>query len=141
MESYTPQVRPIVALLTTLCTIYVTYGLGLAIYRLWLSPISSFPGPKLAALTKWYEFYYEVVQNGRFTFHIQELHKKYGKRTLRPADNANVNNDKQVLLFASHPKNFISKIPDTINSSMPYLAAWTRISGCLGDLGRRKRSL
>lgn len=54
------------------------YLAGLAVYRLYFSPIARFPGPRLAALSKWYEFYYEVVLKGQFTFHIQELHKKYG---------------------------------------------------------------
>jgi hypothetical protein len=32
----------------------------------------------LAAATKWYDFYYDVVLKGQYTFHIQELHKRYG---------------------------------------------------------------
>ncbi|KAF2089278.1 putative P450 monooxygenase [Saccharata proteae CBS 121410] len=56
----------------------VTYLFVGAIYRLYFSPLSKFPGPKLAALTLWYEFYFDVVQRGRFTFHLQELHEKYG---------------------------------------------------------------
>jgi hypothetical protein len=59
--------------------LWVAYLISLAIYRLYLSPLAKFPGPKLAALSKYYEFYYEVVKRGQFTFHIQELHKKYGK--------------------------------------------------------------
>ncbi len=54
------------------------YFVSLAIYRLYFSPISRFPGPKLAALSNWYEFYYDVVKQGSFTWHIKELHKKYG---------------------------------------------------------------
>lgn len=54
------------------------YALGLGIYRLYFHPIAHFPGPKLAGLTRWYEFYYEVIRQGNFTFHIQDLHKKYG---------------------------------------------------------------
>jgi len=57
---------------------WVVYLAALAIYRLYISPIAKFPGPKLAALSRWYEFYYEVVLRGQFTFHIQDLHKKYG---------------------------------------------------------------
>ena len=58
---------------------YAAYLIGLAIYRLYLSPIAKFPGPKLAALTRWYEFYYEVVLRGKFSQHITELHKVYGE--------------------------------------------------------------
>jgi hypothetical protein len=58
---------------------FTTYLACLAIYRLYLSPIAKFPGPKLAALTKWYEFYYEVVLRGKYSDHITELHKTYGK--------------------------------------------------------------
>ena len=56
----------------------LSYLVYLAFVRLCLSPIASFPGPKLAALTRWYEFYYEVILRGQFTFHISELHKQYG---------------------------------------------------------------
>jgi hypothetical protein len=52
--------------------------IGTAIYRVYLSPLSKIPGPKLAALTSWYEFYYDAVKGGQFTFHIQDLHRKYG---------------------------------------------------------------
>jgi cytochrome P450 len=54
------------------------YLSSLAVYRLYLSPIAEFPGPKLAALTRWYEFYYEVILRGQFTFHISQLHREYG---------------------------------------------------------------
>lgn len=59
----------------------ILYLVGLSIYRLFLSPIASIPGPKLAALTQWYETYYELFtpQKGQFLFHYRELHKKYGK--------------------------------------------------------------
>lgn len=54
-------------------------GLGIAItYRLYLSPIAKFPGPKLAALTFLYEFYYDVWQEGKYTWKIRDLHDKYG---------------------------------------------------------------
>ncbi|PGG99851.1 hypothetical protein AJ79_08403 [Helicocarpus griseus UAMH5409] len=57
------------------CFVYVAGGL---IYRLYISPLSKFPGPKLAAATLWYEFYYDAVLKGQYTFKIQELHKRYG---------------------------------------------------------------
>ena len=52
--------------------------IGLAIYRLYFSPIAKFPGPKLAAVTYLYEIYYDVVRRGKYTWKIRDLHAKYG---------------------------------------------------------------
>lgn len=49
-----------------------------AVYRLYWSPLAGYPGPKLAALSNWYEFYYDVILQGQFTVQIQSLHKQYG---------------------------------------------------------------
>lgn len=61
-----------------LVTCWILYLVHAAIFRLYLSPIARFPGPKLAALTRLYELYYEVIKGGQFTFKIIELHKEYG---------------------------------------------------------------
>ncbi|KAH9206548.1 cytochrome P450 [Leptodontidium sp. 2 PMI_412] len=55
--------------------LYCIYGI---IYRLHFSLVSSFPGPRLAALTFAYEFYYDIVNNGQYIWKIQRLHEKYG---------------------------------------------------------------
>jgi hypothetical protein len=76
--NYEHLARPLTALPIIAGIIWLAYGVGLAFYRLYLSPIAKFPGPKPAALSRWYEFYYDVILRGKFTFHVQELHKKYG---------------------------------------------------------------
>ncbi|KAL3424986.1 hypothetical protein PVAG01_04267 [Phlyctema vagabunda] len=58
--------------------IFIAYALTIAVYRIFLSPISHIPGPKLAALTYWYECYHDVIHRGQFVFHMQTLHKRYG---------------------------------------------------------------
>lgn len=57
----------------------VLYNLALVTFRVYLSPLSKFPGPKLAAATLWYEFYYDVVRRGKFAWEIKRMHKIYGK--------------------------------------------------------------
>lgn len=65
-------------LLTTIPPLLVLYTIYVAIYRLYLSPLAGIPGPRLAALTQWYEFYYDIILPGQYTFKTVELHKKYG---------------------------------------------------------------
>lgn len=57
---------------------WIVYLLAGAIYRLYFSPIAKFPGRKLAALTLWYEFYYDVIKRGQYTFEIRKMHEEYG---------------------------------------------------------------
>lgn len=58
----------------------VAYYCTLLFYRLFLHPLAHFPGPKLAAVSRWYEAYYDVVLSGQYTSKIAELHKIYGRR-------------------------------------------------------------
>jgi hypothetical protein len=60
--------------------LYVVYWLGIFVYRVTLHPLARFPGPKLAAVTFWYEFYYDVWPlNYRYMWKIEELHRQYGE--------------------------------------------------------------
>lgn len=70
-----PQPAETIVLLCSLLAVSIA---GLSVYRLYLSPASVFPGPRLASLTYWYEFYYDVWKGGRYTWKIRELHEKYG---------------------------------------------------------------
>ena len=58
--------------------LFPLYAVFQCLYRLYFSPLASFPGPKLAALTGWYEFYHDVVLSGTYQFKIKELHSQYG---------------------------------------------------------------
>ena len=56
----------------------LVYIISLTIYRLYLSPITHFPGSKLTAISGWYETYYDVFKGGQFTFQIEKWHEQYG---------------------------------------------------------------
>lgn len=49
-------------MLAAFAGITLCYTIFIAIQRLYFSPIAKFPGPKLAALTWWHEFYYDAIQ-------------------------------------------------------------------------------
>lgn len=57
---------------------YCLYGACLVIHRIYLSPLARFPGPKLAAATDWYEFYYQVCLGGKYIYQIEKMHQRYG---------------------------------------------------------------
>ena len=65
-------------LLSTIFFSATLYFIALSIYRLFLSPIAHFPGSKLAALTGWYEAYYDIYKGGQFTFQVAKWHQQYG---------------------------------------------------------------
>lgn len=78
MESV-KDVRKLYLQLGIVSVAFTLYLIGLAVYRLFLSPIRKIPGPKLTAVTGWYETYYDVYQGGRFIFEIERWHQQYGK--------------------------------------------------------------
>jgi hypothetical protein len=67
---------PMSVVLIVLEAVLVVYLVAGAIYRVYLSPLAKFPGPKLAALTLWYEFYYDVWLGGQYIWKIRELHEQ-----------------------------------------------------------------
>ncbi|KAI1620452.1 putative cytochrome P450 [Exophiala viscosa] len=72
-----PQISFANVAYTALLTWFV-YLTSLAIYRLYFHPLAKFPGPKIAALTGWYEFYHDIIHKGCFIWKLKELHDKYG---------------------------------------------------------------
>ena len=57
----------------------VLYFIVLYIDRMYFDQFSHIPGSRIAAATLWYEFYYDVILKGQYTYKIRELHKQYGQ--------------------------------------------------------------
>lgn len=118
--------------------IWAAYLVALVVYRLYFSPLSSFPGPKLAACTKCYELYYDVILRGQYSFQIQRLHKKYGisqaPSTLTASSACLINHEEneQAQLLESIHLSCMWTIPATGKSSI--LSAITKdTNGLLAD--------
>jgi len=74
--SYELNLQTVALLSTALMFFWLS---SLLVYRLYLSPLSQIPGPKLAALTGWYETYFDCFKRGRYWVEIERMHVKYGK--------------------------------------------------------------
>jgi hypothetical protein len=73
------DLRAIFAIMAIFAIVYPFY---LAVVRLYFSPIAGFPGPKLAAASFWYEFYYDFWKSGKYIYEIKKMHEKYGKSSV-----------------------------------------------------------
>ena len=77
-STYIPN-RYITSIAVGCASIAILSSVGLAFHRLFLSPLAGFPGPKLAALTGFYEFYYDFFKGGKYVFEIQKMHEQHGQ--------------------------------------------------------------
>lgn len=64
------------------------YFVARCVYDLFFHPLQKFPGPKLAAIGFFYEFYYDVIKDGTYLWEIEKMHRTYGMedRPLYPFD-------------------------------------------------------
>ncbi len=65
-------------IIKALALCFVIHFVILVLYRLQFSPLAEVPGPRFAAASLWYEFYYDVIKRGSYIWKIQEMHKQYG---------------------------------------------------------------
>ncbi|KAE9394089.1 cytochrome P450, partial [Gymnopus androsaceus JB14] len=64
-------------LLLLVCLAFCYAG-AVGLYRLFLHPLHKYPGPVFAAVTDWYEAYYNIIQKGGLLTEIERLHKLHG---------------------------------------------------------------
>jgi hypothetical protein len=108
----------LVFLLTTVLLLWALTG---ALYRLFFSPIAAIPGPTLAAITQWYETYYDVCLNGKFTLHLEKLHAKYGPIVRINPWEVHIND----------PEYFETIYSTAAFNRVPQHVSWSNIPNCL----------
>jgi hypothetical protein len=116
------SLEPVLSVLGLAAGTALCLALWTCIYRLFFHPLAKFPGPKLAAITTWYEAYYDFIgYQGQYTFLFEDLHKKYGAlHNLTPRSPslaaAHALTPRQAPSFASAPTNCTSRIHPTTRS-------------------------
>jgi hypothetical protein len=58
---------------------WITIILYRIYYNLVLHPLAKFPGPKGAAVTKYWKAYIECILEQSFCHKVEEVHSKYGE--------------------------------------------------------------
>ncbi len=59
-------------------TLSVVYAVFKGVYNLYFHPLRKIPGPKMAALCSWYDFYFDIVRGGEYLWKIEKMHEEYG---------------------------------------------------------------
>lgn len=65
--------------LAAVATVWLAYQVLKMLYNIFLHPLKSIPGPRLAAATYLPEFYHDVLCVGRYTGEIRKMHEIYGE--------------------------------------------------------------
>ncbi|KAK7510590.1 cytochrome P450 monooxygenase-like protein [Phyllosticta citriasiana] len=70
---------PFPTLLLTSAAIALTWVAWRAVYNIYFHPLARFPGPKLAAATRYWKAWVECFQAKSFVHELEKLHARYGK--------------------------------------------------------------
>ncbi|KAL0945226.1 hypothetical protein HGRIS_000739 [Hohenbuehelia grisea] len=79
---------------------------GTLLWRLFLHPLRKVPGPILAATTGWYTAYFDLLKDGGFVEHLEELHRIYGAVIRIGPNELHFNDPKAFLAIYSNSSTF-----------------------------------
>jgi hypothetical protein len=97
----------------TILVIIVVYNITVIIHRLYFSPLAKFPGPKVTAITQWYEIIIDLW-NQNFPQYVKKMHEEHGRIQTKNLQNKRIS---MVLIFLKVlsceylPRNSIFTIP------------------------------
>jgi len=101
-------------------TLIVIYIFSRGIYNLYFHPLCKIPGPRVAAVSSFYDFWYDVIKGGTYLWEIRKMHEIYGNILVPcvPLFTGIISRVRQVLSFASTRTRYTSATLDTIVTSM-----------------------
>ena len=62
-------------------TVSVIYVVLRCVYNLYFHPLRKIPGPKMAAMCSWYDFYFDIIKGGTYLWQIKKMHDEYGTKS------------------------------------------------------------
>lgn len=62
-----------------LVALALVYNFAHAVHNLYFHPLAKFPGPWWAGVSYLAEFYYDVIEGGRYFMVVAHMHEKYGE--------------------------------------------------------------
>lgn len=125
--------------LTTISAVFSLYVILLYTYRLTLHPLAKYPGPPLAAMSLWYEFYYDFFLRGQYLFRIRDMHAKYGHIVRITPDELHVNDPSflpELMPSGGRPRDKYSRLIQVFGFSQA-AGATARNMNCTGRGARQ----
>ncbi|KAL2808543.1 cytochrome P450 [Aspergillus granulosus] len=107
-------------------------------YRLYFHPLKDFPGPRLAAVSGWYQFYYEVIAGGQYIFHLLHLSRLRDWSIIRLAPNHLHINDPKLFQEVFKPGTEFQRDP-AFYKSLPLANSLAALSDFKQHGARRKQ--
>jgi hypothetical protein len=63
-------------------TVSVIYVILRCVYNLYFHPLRKIPGPKMAAMCSWYDFYSDIIKGGTYLWQVKKMHDEYGTKSM-----------------------------------------------------------
>nr|UWK21988.1 cytochrome P450 [Trichoderma margaretense] len=89
------------------------------LYNLHLHPQRKIPGPRLAAMTGFYEFWFNVVMDGQYTAEIKRMHEVYGPVVRISPHEIHIQEPKQRSIMRTPGVEKVCKEPATVRFAAP----------------------